>query len=366
MGLSDIIVLDNRETNAISRSRGLAGFPSKAQAREYASPVSAELHLSTDLEANCSYEGIVGRSSTLREVIEQIQIVAPMDATVLIEGESGTGKELVAHAIHACSSRHAGPFVKMNCAAIPHELLESEVFGHEKGAFTGAVARKIGRFEAANGGTLFLDEIGDMPLDLQAKMLRILQDQEFERLGSTVTQRVNVRVVAATNQDLDQLVSEKKFRSDLYYRLNVFPIRVPALRDRRDDIPLLVAHFIGTFSRRMNKQIETIPSDAMEALLDYDWPGNIRQLQNFVERSVILTPGPNLRAPVSELKSRTTANPVTLKDCEREHILKAIEQSNWVIAGPRGAAARLGIPRSTLMYRMRKLAIMDQRSFPAA
>jgi formate hydrogenlyase transcriptional activator len=255
----------------------------------------------------------------------------------------------------------------MNCAAVPRELLESEVFGHEKGAFTGAVTRKVGRFEAAHRGTLFMDEIGDMPLELQAKVLRILQEQEFERLGSTVTQRVSVRVVAATNQDLDRLVSEKQFRRDLFYRLNVFPIRVPPLRERRDDIPLLVAHFVKAFSRGMNRQIESIPSDAMEALLEYDWPGNIRELQNFVERSVILTTGRVLMVPISELLERhNCAGPITLKECEREHILKAIQESNWVIAGPRGAAARLGVPRSTLMYRMRKLAIMGQRPIPAA
>ncbi|HXJ88750.1 MAG TPA: sigma 54-interacting transcriptional regulator, partial [Candidatus Binatia bacterium] len=252
-------------------------------------------------------------------------------------------------------------------AAIPRELLESEIFGHEKGAFTGAVTRKIGRFEAAHHGTLFMDEIGDMPLELQAKVLRILQEQEFERLGSTITQRVSVRVVAATNQDLDRLVSEKQFRNDLYYRLSVFPIRVPPLRERRDDIPLLVAHFVKMYSGRMNKQIETIPSDAMEALLDHDWPGNIRQLQNFVERSVILTAGRVLKCPIPELLTRrSVTEPVTLKECEREHILKAIQAANWVIAGPHGAAARLGMPRSTLMYRMRKLAIMNERPMPAA
>jgi formate hydrogenlyase transcriptional activator len=294
-------------------------------------------------------------------------MVAPMEATVLIEGETGTGKELVARAIHALSARSGSAFVTMNCAAIPRELLESEIFGHEKGAFTGAVMRKTGRFEAAHQGTLFMDEIGDMPLELQAKVLRILQEQAFERLGSTVTQRVSVRVVAATNQDLDRLVSEKQFRNDLYYRLSVFPIRVPPLRERRDDIPLLVAHFVKTSSQRMNKRIETIASDAMAALLDYDWPGNVRELQNFMERSVILTTGRVLRPPISELqKRRSVAKPVTLKECEREHILQAIQESNWVIAGPRGAAARLGMARSTLMYRMRKLAIADARPVPAA
>jgi len=369
MGCNDIIVLDNRETSSLTRARGLAVLPSKTTNRECASAGRVELPLSPyDVAGAGAFEGIVGRSAALCEVFDQIRVVAPMDATVLIEGETGTGKELVARAIHALSTRHGGAFVPMNCAAIPRELLESEIFGHEKGAFTGAVARKIGRFEAAHQGTLFMDEIGDMPLELQAKVLRILQEQQFERLGSTATQRVSVRVVAATNQDLDRLVSEKQFRNDLYYRLNVFPIRVPPLRERRDDIPLLVAHFVKMFSARMNKQIETIPSDAMEALLDYDWPGNIRELQNFVERSVILTNSRLLKPPISELlKRRTVANPVTLKECEREHILKAIQESNWVIAGPHGAAARLGVPRSTLMYRMRKLAIIgERRPFPAA
>ena len=366
--MNDVIVLDHRDTNSLARPRGLTVLPPKAEIREYAPAEPTELLLSADdLAASSVFEGIVGHSAALSEVLDQIRVVAPMDATVLIQGESGTGKELVAHAIHTLSSRRGAAFVKMNCAAIPRELLESEIFGHERGAFTGAVARKIGRFEAAHQGTLFMDEIGDMPLELQAKVLRILQDQEFEKLGSTVTQRVSVRVVAATNQDLDQLVSQKQFRSDLYYRLNVFPIRVPPLRERRDDIPLLVSHFVKTFSERMNKQIERIPADAMEALLDYDWPGNIRELQNFMERSVILTTGRLLNAAISELlKRRTAAVPITLKECEREHILKAIQESNWVIAGPRGAAARLGVPRSTLMYRMRKLAIVGQRPLPAA
>ena len=363
MALNNFIVLDGGGTNSLSRTPRLMVLPSKSTIEEHAAAPPAELPLVTDdLAAQGGFEGIVGHSNALRAVLDQIQTVAPTDSTVLIEGETGTGKELVAHAIHSLSSRHGGAFIKMNCAAIPQELLESEIFGHEKGAFTGAVTRKIGRFEAAHRGTLFMDEIGDMPLELQAKVLRILQEQEFERLGSTVTQRVSVRVLAATNQDLDRLVSDKQFRNDLYYRLSVFPIRVPPLRERRDDIPLLVAYFVKTFSQRMNKQIETIPSDAMEALLDYDWPGNIRELQNFVERSVILTTGKSLKPPILELlKRRTVAAPVTLKECEREHILKAIQESNWVIAGPRGAAARLGVPRSTLMYRMRKLAITDQR-----
>ena len=363
MGCNNVIVFDSRATSSFPGRHGLAILPSTTA--KYAASDPAEFPLE-DLEPASVYEGIVGRSAVLQEVLDQIRIVAPMEATVLIQGETGTGKELIARAVHSLSNRRAGDFVTMNCAAIPRELLESEIFGHEKGAFTGAVARKAGRFEAAHQGTLFMDEIGDMPLELQAKVLRILQEQAFERLGSNVTQRVSVRVVAATNQDLDRLVSEKQFRSDLYYRLNVFPIRVPPLRERPDDIPLLLAHFVKIYSERMNKQIETISADDMEALLDYDWPGNIRELQNFAERSVILTPGRLLRPPISELKRRTMPKPVTLKECEREHILKAIEESNWVIAGPHGAAARLGMARSTLMYRMRKLAITDERRVPVA
>jgi formate hydrogenlyase transcriptional activator len=304
-------------------------------------------------------QDIVGRSAALMGVLQQVRAVAPTDSTVLIQGETGTGKELIAKAIHAQSRRQTCPFVKMNCAAIPRELLESEIFGHEKGSFTGAVARRIGRFEAADQGTLFMDEIGDMPVELQIKLLRVLQEQEFERVGSTATQRVNVRVIAATNQDLDQLVDEKRFRSDLYYRLSVFPIVIPPLRNRRDDIPLLVEHFVTDYARRMDKQIETIPSDAMEALVSYEWPGNIRELQNFIERSVILSAGAVLTPPISELLAkRHVAMPVTMEECERAHILKAVQESAWVIGGPHGAAARLGVPRSTLMYRMRKLAIV--------
>ncbi len=353
MGCSNIVVLEEREANSFSRSsRSFAGLsPNAFRGQGSATPIEPLVALDYCATEQEVFEGMVGRSSALRKVLDQVQTVAPTDSTVLIEGETGTGKELVARAIHAHSLRRAGAFVKMNCAAIPHELLESEIFGHEKGAFTGAVARKIGRFESADGGTLFMDEIGDMPLDLQAKLLRVLQEQEFERVGGTITQRVNVRIVAATNQDLDGLVSEKQFRSDLFYRLNVFPILVPPLRDRRDDIPLLVSHFVSTYAQRMNKHIEKIPSDAMEALLDHEWPGNIRELQNFVERSVILTTGRILNPPIPELFRRgRVAPPTTLRECEREHILKAVEAANWVIAGPHGAAARLGVARSTLMY----------------
>jgi len=369
MSCSNIVVLEEREANSFSRpSRSFAGLSPKAfRDQGSATPIEPPVALDCCATEKEAFEGIVGRSAALRKVLDQVQTVAPTDSTVLIEGETGTGKELVARAIHAHSLRRAGAFVKMNCAAIPHELLESEIFGHEKGAFTGAVARKIGRFESADGGTLFMDEIGDMPLDLQAKLLRVLQEQEFERVGGTITQRVNVRIVAATNQDLDGLVSEKQFRSDLFYRLNVFPILIPPLRDRRDDIPLLVAHFVSTYAQRMNKHIEKIPSDAMEALLDHEWPGNIRELQNFVERSVILTTGRILNPPIPELFRRgRVAPPTTLRECEREHILKAVEAANWVIAGPHGAAARLGVARSTLMYRMRKLAITNERPLRAS
>ena len=369
MSCSNIVVLEGREANSLSRSsRSFAGLSPKAfRDQGSATPIEPLVALDYCAKEQEVFEGIVGRSAALRKVLDQVQTVAPTDSTVLIEGETGTGKELVARAIHAHSLRRAGAFVKMNCAAIPRELLESEIFGHEKGAFTGAVARKIGRFESADGGTLFMDEIGDMPLDLQAKLLRVLQEQEFERVGGTITQRVNVRIVAATNQDLDRLVSEKQFRSDLFYRLNVFPVLIPPLRDRRDDIPLLVAHFVSTYAQRMNKHIEKIPSDAMEALLDHEWPGNIRELQNFVERSVILTTGRILNPPIPELFRRGRAAPrATLRECEREHILKAVEAANWVIAGPHGAAARLGVARSTLMYRMRKLAITNERPLRAS
>jgi formate hydrogenlyase transcriptional activator len=369
MSCSNVIVLEGREENSFSRSsRGFAGLPPKAfRDHGSATPIEPLVGLDYCATEQDVFEGIVGRSAALRKVLDQVQTVAPTDSTVLIEGETGTGKELIARAIHTHSLRRAGAFVKMNCAAIPRELLESEVFGHERGAFTGAFTRKIGRFEAADRGTLFMDEIGDMPLDLQAKLLRVLQEQEFERVGGTITQSVNVRVVAATNQDLDRLVSEKQFRSDLFYRLNVFPVFIPPLRDRRDDIPLLVAHFVSTYAQRMNKHIEKIPSDAMEALLDHDWPGNIRELQNFVERSVILTTGRVLNPPITELfKKGRAAQPTTLRECEHDHILKAVEAANWVIAGPNGAAARLGVARSTLMYRMRKLAITNGRPLPAS
>jgi formate hydrogenlyase transcriptional activator len=310
------------------------------------------------------FEGIVGSSAALMEVLDLVRTVAPTDSTVLIEGETGTGKELIAGAIHAHSKRRDRPFVKLNCAAIPLGLLESELFGHERGAFTGAVVRKIGRFEAADRGTLFLDEIGDIPLELQAKLLRVLQEGEFERLGSNQTQRVNVRVVAATNGDLLKLVSEKRFRSDLYYRLNVFPIPVPPLRNRTEDIPLLVRHFVDKYAGRMQKRIDEIPVETMDALSAHSWPGNVRELQNFIERSVILTAGKILRLRLEGLRQAAEhgcPEAITLEEAERDHIRKTLKQTNGVVAGPHGAAARLGMRRSTLYFHMQRLGIARSR-----
>jgi formate hydrogenlyase transcriptional activator len=308
-------------------------------------------------EGRNEFEGIVGSSQALRGVLDQVRTVAPTDATVLIEGETGAGKELIAQAIHANSRRRDRPFVKLNCAAIPLGLLESELFGHEKGAFTGAVTQKLGRFEAANGGTLFLDEIGDIPLELQAKLLRVLQEQEFERLGSTYTRRVDVRVVAATNHDLASLVAEKQFRMDLYYRLNVFPIALPPLRLRLEDIPILVAHFVHKYAERMSKQVSRISKDAMQALLRYPWPGNIRELQNLIERAVILTESDVLQLPALPSRLPIRIEPVTLEEAERDHILHALHDSNWVVGGRAGAAARLGLKRTTLISKMRKRGV---------
>jgi formate hydrogenlyase transcriptional activator len=306
------------------------------------------------------FEQLIGNSPALESVLEQVERVAPTDSTVLIQGETGTGKELIARAVHNISSRCGRPFVKLNCAAIPFDLLESELFGHEKGAFTGAVAQKVGRFELADKGTLFLDEVGDIPPGLQPKLLRVLQEQEFERLGGTRTHQVNVRLVAATNRNLVDMVKRNEFRSDLYYRLNVFPIPLPPLRARREDIPALVEHFVEIYARRMGKQIEHIPAETMSALVSYQWPGNIRELQNFIERSVILTSGSVLHPPLASLKSAPEAESVgaiTLEDAERDHIRKTLDETRWVVAGPNGAAARLGIKRSTLYFRMQKLGI---------
>jgi formate hydrogenlyase transcriptional activator len=313
------------------------------------------------------FEQLVGNSPALESVLEQVERVAPTDSTVLLQGETGTGKELIARSIHNISSRCGRPYIRLNCAAIPFDLLESELFGHEKGAFTGAIGQKIGRFELADKGTLFLDEVGDIPLALQSKLLRILQEQEFERLGSTRTHQVDVRLVAATNRDLVDMVKQREFRNDLYYRLNVFPITLPPLRERREDIPALVTHFVELYGRRMGKQIEHIPAETMAALRSYDWPGNIRELQNFIERSVILSDGVVLRSPLAKLKSSPEAESpgaTTLEEAERHHIRKTLETTRWVVAGPNGAAARLGIKRSTLYFRMQKLGISRSNRDP--
>jgi len=332
-----------------------------------------KLYLEDEIRSEMNFAQMVGSSASLRKVLKRVETVAPTDSTVLIYGETGTGKELIARAIHDLSPRRSKPFVKLNCAAIPTGLLESELFGHEKGAFTGAIAQRIGRFEVANGGTIFLDEIGEVPLELQTKLLRVLQEREFERLGSSRTLRTDARLIAATNRDLEAMVSEQKFRSDLFFRVNVFPVDVPPLREREGDIPLLVKHFAQQFSRRMNKVIETIPSATMEALCRYHWPGNIRELQNVIERAVIVSTSPALSVDLADLNfpnaGRETARATTpksptngtlheaLEQSERQQILKALEQSNWVVAGPKGAAAHLGMKRSTLQQRIRKLGI---------
>jgi formate hydrogenlyase transcriptional activator len=312
---------------------------------------------------------LIGSSLGLRRVWNAVQMVAPTDSAVLIQGETGTGKELIARAIHEGSSRNLGPFVKVNCAAMPAGLLESELFGHERGAFTGALTQTTGRFHLAHQGTLFLDEIGDLPLELQPKLLRVLQEQEFERLGSTRTIRVDVRVVAATNQDLAQMVQERRFRADLFYRLNVFPIALPPLRERAQDIPLLVRHFVNKFARRMNKGIGFIPSEVMELLQLHDWPGNVRELQNFIERAMIMCSGPELRLPPDELKHLVKTNAPSairsLADAERDHILHVLRQVGWVVGGRDGAASRLGLARTTLIYKMRKLGIAQGRAAAA-
>ena len=322
-----------------------------------------KLYLEDEIRTEYDFEEIVGDSQSLTRVLRDVETVAPTGSTVLIQGESGTGKELIARAIHNLSERRQRTFVKVNCAAIPTGLLESELFGHEKGAFTGAISQKIGRFELADKGTLFLDEIGDIPLELQPKLLRVLQEREFERLGSTRTVKVDIRLVAATNRDLSQMIANREFRDDLFYRLNVFPITLPPLRERREDIPLLVRYFTQKYARRMNRQIETIPSEAMEALSNWNWPGNVRELENFIERAVILTRGSSLHVPLAELRNGTSevaAAPdalTTLEEAERQHILKALRELNWVVGGPAGAAARLGLKRTTLQSRMQKLGI---------
>jgi formate hydrogenlyase transcriptional activator len=309
------------------------------------------------------FEQIIGQSAALEAVFEQVECVAPTDSTVLIQGETGTGKELIARAIHNISSRCGRSFVKVNCAAIPLDLLESELFGHEKGAFTGAIAQRVGRFEMADQGTFFLDEIGDIPAALQPKLLRVLQEQEFERLGSTRTRQVDVRLVAATNRDLTEMMKRGDFRSDLYYRLNVFPIRIPPLRERREDIPSLVQYFMQKYARRMGKRVETVPAATMRKLVDWSWPGNVRELQNMIERGVILSKGFVLEIPLTDMEQSVIPalgdnnGGATLEAVERDHILQTLRQSGWVVGGPSGAAARLGLNRSTLNARMRKLEI---------
>jgi formate hydrogenlyase transcriptional activator len=317
-----------------------------------------KLYLQDEIRTEQNFGEIIGDEPAFRAVLEQVATVAPTDASVLILGETGTGKELIARAIHDLSGRRERTFVKLNCAAIPTGLLESELFGHERGAFTGAIAQKVGRFELANKGTLFLDEVGDIPLELQPKLLRALQEHEFERLGSVRTIKVDVRLVAATNRDLSQMIASREFRSDLYYRLSVFPLSLPPLRERTGDIPKLVRYFTQKYARRMNRRIETIPSATMEALASYAWPGNVRELENLIERAVILTRGTSLEIPLAELRAAPDhANPVTLEDAERDHIRRVLEQAAGVVGGPNGAAARLGMKRTTLQSKMKKLGI---------
>lgn len=322
-----------------------------------------KLYLEHEIREEKNFEEIIGESKELKRALVDVKTVADSDATVLILGETGTGKELIARAVHRLSPRQSRSFIKLNCAAIPTGLLESELFGHEKGAFTGAIMQKVGRMELAHGGTLFLDEIGDIPLELQPKLLRVLQDREFERLGSTKTIKVNVRLVAATNRDLAKMVAERQFRSDLYYRLRVFPIPLAALRQRREDIPLLVRYFVQRYARRMTKRIESIGAGTMEMLTNWEWPGNIRELENFIERSVILTKGSTLQVPVSELRpvmETTIRREATLEAAEREHIMKILHETGGVISGTKGAAARLGLKRTTLQSKMQKLRISRQ------
>jgi formate hydrogenlyase transcriptional activator len=326
--------------------------------------------IETESRNELGFTDIVGKSNALRRVLADIAMVAPADSTVLIHGETGTGKELIARAVHDLSARKSNSFVRLNCAAIPTGLLESELFGHERGAFTGAIAQRIGRFELAHRGTIFLDEIGEISLELQPKLLRVLQEREFERLGSTRTLRSDARLIAATNCDLKTMVDDRKFRSDLYYRLNVFPIRVPPLRERAEDIPLLVRHFVKQFSERNNRNIDTIPVETMEAMTRYHWPGNIRELQNVIERAVIITRGATLSVSLDELKPDARSKSSNgceslqelLSETERTQILRALESSNWVISGAKGAAARLGIKRTTFQARMQKLGIRLARS----
>ncbi len=355
--------------------RGIANVASAPKSAGPHEP-PPETHTSARGEATCpeedefsenDFEGIIGRSAPMRALCKLIKVVAPSSSTILILGETGTGKELIARAIHNLSPRHNRPFIKINCAAIPVGLIESELFGHERGAFTGAVGRRIGRFEMAHGGTLFLDEVGDIPLELQPKLLRVLQEQEFERVGSSQTTRVDVRIVAATSRDLPSMVAAREFRPDLYYRLNIFLLRVAALRERSEDIPLLVRHFVRHYSAKANKQITEIPVEAIKALTRHRWPGNVRELQNVVERAVILSAGKILQPSLDELQQSSPTDDMpgadksddltALKDVEREHIIRALAATNWVVGGPKGAAARIGLQRTTLVAKMQKLGI---------
>jgi len=312
----------------------------------------------TPYELPAAFDGIVGESAVLKAVLEEVRLVAPTDSTVLILGETGTGKELIARAIHAKSKRSMRPFIRVNCAAIPPSLIASELFGHEKGAFTGAVSKKIGRLELADKGTLFLDEIGEIATDLQPKLLRVLQDHEFERLGGTRTIKIDLRLITATNRNLAKSVAEKEFRSDLFYRLNVFPLRLPPLRERREDIPLLVRYFVRKFAARMGREIETIPSETMDALIHWHWPGNIREVENFIERSVILTEGTALQAPLDELQADSVITPEpSLENAEREHIVRILREAGGIVSGRNGAARRLGLKRTTLQSKMERLGI---------
>jgi formate hydrogenlyase transcriptional activator len=366
--ISELEIFQRGSTAATGTTKKISGLgtPEKSTERSDRREKNARYFETGGLPGD-NFEGIIGRCAAIREAREAIKVVAPTDSTVLILGETGSGKERFAQAIHNLSSRRERPFIKVNCAAIPAGLIESELFGHERGAFTGAVGRRIGRFEMANGGTLFLDEIGDIPLELQPKLLRVLQEQEFERLGTTQTTRVDVRVVAATSRDLPRMVANREFRGDLYYRLNVFPLRVPALRDRLEDIPLLVRHFVDCYAKRMGKQVKNVPHEAMDDLLRYAWPGNVRELQNIIERAVILSPGTVLCPPlegfnqpvhVAEVTQPVARGGViTLRDAAREHIIQALAATNWVLGGPNGAGARLGLARTTLIAKMQRLGI---------
>jgi len=353
-------VVDN--THGACQPDRIATFPVPMIRGSYAGPETGATLLAETSAHDMLCDGIVGRSAALRVVLAELEMVAPTDATVLICGETGTGKELIASAIHSLSRRRAFNFVKVNCAAIPTALLESELFGHEKGAFTGAVAPRVGRFELANRGTIFLDEIGEAPLEIQPKLLRVLQEREFERLGSSRPVHTDARLVAATNVNLPEMVDAKQFRADLYYRLNVFPINLPPLRERRDDIPALVRHFARYYSGRIGRRVTWIPSGTMDALVNYPWPGNIRELQNLIERAVIRSAGDRLDVPVPQIGdaisvANTAASTGTLEAAERAHILATLKETRWVLSGPRGAAQRLGINRSTLQFRMKKLGI---------